>query len=324
MPTEQQPEAAVHNEKTPEIELEEDPVSYIPRYPSEHKDDIKDDLVGIETDPGSLEGGDVDDLEESIRLVPKIVRELVSMDDDPSLPTITFRYFVLSTIFSALGAVISQVSWFRTTAAPYSMFFVQIVSYWLGTLMARAIPSQEINLFGLCKFSLNPAPFSIKEHVLITITASSAASFNMGEVVVSVKDIFYEEKMHPLAAIWLMWATIWTGYSFAAIGRNFLLYDPDLVWPSALMQTALYRTLRGEGQSHDVSQKQMHVFWFVLAGVFFWSFLPEYAFPFTSSLAVLCWFAPHNDAVKYISSGLGGMGFLNFTLDWSNITSNIM
>jgi hypothetical protein len=92
MPTEQQPEAAVHNEKTPEIELEEDPVSYIPRYPSEHKDDIKDDLVGIETDPGSLEGGDVDDLEESIRLVPKIVRELVSMDDDPSLPTITFRY----------------------------------------------------------------------------------------------------------------------------------------------------------------------------------------------------------------------------------------
>jgi hypothetical protein len=50
------------------------------------------------------------------------------------------------------------------------MFFVQIVSYWLGTLMARAIPSQEINLFGLCKFSLNPAPFSIKEHVLITIT----------------------------------------------------------------------------------------------------------------------------------------------------------
>jgi len=103
-----------------------------------------------------------------------------------------------------------------------------------------------------------------------------------------------------------------------------LLYDPDLIWPSALMQTALYRTLRGEGQTLDVSKKQIRVFWTILIAVFFWSFLPEYAFPFTSSLAVLCWFAPRNDTVKFISSGFGGMGFLNFTLNWSNITSNIM
>ncbi|KAG0294366.1 hypothetical protein BGZ96_001361, partial [Linnemannia gamsii] len=146
----------------------------------------------------------------------------------------------------------------------------------------------------------------------------------MGEVIVSVKDVFYEEKMHPFAAIFLMWATICTGYSFAAIGRNFLLYDPELIWPSALMQTTMFRTLNGEGQSLDVSRKQIRVFWFVLVGVFFWSFLPEYAFPFTSSLAILCWFAPHNDTIKFVSSGIGGMGFLNFTLNWSNITSNIM
>jgi len=113
-----------------------------------------------------------------------------------------------------------------------------------------------------------------------------------------------------------MWATMWTGYSFAAIGRNFLLYDPDLIWPSALMQTALFRTLRGEGQSLDISRKQIRVFWLVLVGVFFWTFLPEYAFPFTSSLAVICWFAPRNDTVKFISSGIGGMGFMNFTLNW--------
>ncbi|KAG0361897.1 hypothetical protein BGX24_005234, partial [Mortierella sp. AD032] len=309
-------EKHVVNEKIPE----EDPVAPIPHFPSEYKSDFKDELGGIDADAGSLED---EELEESIRLVPKIVRELVSMDDDPTLPTVTFRYFVLSTIFVALGAVISQISWFRTTSASYSMFFVQIVSYWLGNLMARTLPAKDVNL-GFFKFSLNPGPFSIKEHVLITLAASAGATSNLGEIIVSVKDIFYDEQMHPLAAIFLMWATIWMGYSFAAIGRNFLLYDPDLIWPSALMQTALYRTLRGEGQSLDVSKKQIRVFWIVLAGVFFWSFLPEYAFPFTSSLAVLCWFAPHNDTVKFISSGFGGMGFLNFTLNWSNVTSNIM
>jgi hypothetical protein len=72
------------NEKTPR----EDPAAPIPHFPSEYKSDIKDELAGVEEDAGSLEE---EELEESIRLVPKIVRELVSMDDDPTLPTVTFR-----------------------------------------------------------------------------------------------------------------------------------------------------------------------------------------------------------------------------------------
>ncbi|KAH7036100.1 OPT oligopeptide transporter protein-domain-containing protein [Linnemannia elongata] len=328
MSTERQSEESVDNGQTFEME-NEDTIAAVPHFPSEPKDkeEFNEELTRVDTDPGSLEEGQSaeDDLEESIRLVPKIVRELVSMEDDPTLPTLTFRYFVLSTIFAALGAMISQISWFRTTAASFSIFFVQIVSYWLGNFMARALPARNVTLFGTFKFSLNPGPFSIKEHVLITLASSAGASNNLGEIVVAVKDIFYEEHMHPFAALLLMWATIWTGFSFAAIGRSFLLYDPDLIWPSALMQSAMYRTLRGEGgQPLDVSRKQIRVFWFVLIGSFFWTFFPEYIFPFTSSLAVLCWFAPHNDTVKFISSGIGGMGFLNFTLNWSNITSSIM
>ncbi|KAG0297395.1 hypothetical protein BGZ97_004301, partial [Linnemannia gamsii] len=324
MSTEKQPEESVHNQQTFEVDNEDTVVSG-PHFPLERKIELLEELRRVDTDPGSLEEGKEQEVEESIRLVPKIVRELVSMDDDPTLPTLTFRYFVLSTVFAAMGALIAQISWFRTTSASYSIFFVQVVSYWLGNLMARALPVKDVSVFGLFKFSLNPGPFSIKEHVLITIAASAGASMNLGEIVVSVKDLFYEEQMNPLAALFLMWATIWTGYSFAAIGRSFLLYDPDLIWPTALMQSAMYRTLRGEGgQTLDVSRKQIRVFWFVLIGVFFWTFFPEYIFPFTSSLAVLCWFAPHNDTVKFVSSGLGGMGFLNFTLNWSNITSNIM
>ncbi|KAG0290125.1 OPT super, partial [Linnemannia gamsii] len=164
MPAGQQPEAAGQNEKT-EIELEEHANTPITHLPSEQKVE----LAGGETDPCFLERGDEEELEESLRLVPKIVRELVSIDDDPTLPTITFRFFVLSTTFAALGAIITQVAWFRTTAASYSMFFVQIVSYWLGNLMARTLPHKDVSLCGLFKFSLNPGPFSIKEHVLIVI-----------------------------------------------------------------------------------------------------------------------------------------------------------
>lgn len=66
----------------------EDPAAPIPHFPGESKDDIKNELKALEADAGSL---DEEELEESIRLVPKIVRELVSMDDDPTLPTVTFR-----------------------------------------------------------------------------------------------------------------------------------------------------------------------------------------------------------------------------------------
>jgi hypothetical protein len=59
-------------------------------------------------------------------------------------------------------------------------------------------------------------------------------------------------------------------------------------------------------------------------GTFVWQFLPEYLFPFVASLAPLCWFASRNHTVNFIGAGRGGMGLLNITLDWSNITSTVI
>jgi hypothetical protein len=45
---------------------------------------------------------------------------------------------------------------------------LQIVVLELGKLMAACHPSKVIQVMG-CSFSLNPGPFNVKEHVLITI-----------------------------------------------------------------------------------------------------------------------------------------------------------
>jgi hypothetical protein len=55
----------------------------------------------------------------------KYVRKIVDFQDDPNIPTLTFRYFLLSIFFIIPGAFLSQMSHFRTTSAPYSVFFVQ-------------------------------------------------------------------------------------------------------------------------------------------------------------------------------------------------------
>ncbi|KAM3583033.1 OPT superfamily [Umbelopsis sp. WA50703] len=273
------------------------------------EDVIEENFIDYENDP-------------EYKDIPLVVRELVTFDDDPEQPSLTFRYYLLSFVFVGLGAFVSQLSWFRTTSAPYSVFFVQIVSHWAGKWLAKVLPNKEVNLY-IIKFNLNPGPFSVKEHVLVTLSASAGATSNLGEIIVSVKELFYDEYMHPVAAIAFMWATIWTGYSYAALARSFLIYDPTFIWPQALMQTTLFRTLRAD-ENIFTARKQMRVFWLCLVGVFFWQFLPEYAFPLLSSLAVLCWFGGHNPTVAFVGSGLGGMGVLNFTLDWSNITSTIM
>ncbi len=66
------------------------------------------------------------------------------------------------------------------------------------------------------------------------------------------------------------------------------------------------------------------MFWILLLATFVWQFLPEYLFPFVASLAPLCWFASRNHTVNFIGAGRGGMGLLNITLNWSNITSTVV
>lgn len=42
--------------------------------------------------------------------IPEIVRNVVSFQDDPSLPVLTFRSIVLSVIFCTIGSIVSQIS----------------------------------------------------------------------------------------------------------------------------------------------------------------------------------------------------------------------
>ncbi|KAF7155605.1 hypothetical protein CNMCM5623_008147 [Aspergillus felis] len=258
-----------------------------------------------------------------IAALPLEVRQLVSLTDDPALPTITFRYFLLSVLFVVPGAFLSQMSHYRTTQAPYSVFFVQIACHYVGHFLARWLPAWTIRV-PLTKwaFSLNPAPWSIKEHVLVTLTAASGASYNLGYTPISLAELFYGERVNPAVAIFFMFAIVWIGYAFAAIARQILLYDPSFIWPQALMQTTLFETFRKQDSSSPLARRQMKVFFFSLLGMTLWQFLPEYVFPFTSSLAFLCWVAPRNPVANFMGSGLGGMGFLNLSLDWSNINWN--
>ncbi|KAF9319243.1 hypothetical protein BG003_009572 [Podila horticola] len=81
----------------------------------------------------------------------QVVRATVGTVDDTSLPCFTFRMWVLSTMFVIMGAAISEYNFFRSNSAYFSIYFVQLASYFCGKAMARCLPTRvfEIRLVGL-------------------------------------------------------------------------------------------------------------------------------------------------------------------------------
>lgn len=189
----------------------------------------KDSELGGEKGISGTDGFADDD--PRLNAIPWSVRRVVSLHDDTTLPTLTFRYFVLTILFVVPGAFLSQLSHFRTTSAPYSVFFVQIASNYVGLWLAKVLPTRLFKIpFTNTSFSLNPGPWSTKEHVLVTISAASGATYNLAYTPVAMAELYFGQRINAGVAIVFMWAVVWTGYSFAAISRQFLLYDPQYPW----------------------------------------------------------------------------------------------
>ncbi|KAH0443797.1 OPT oligopeptide transporter [Colletotrichum camelliae] len=288
-------------------------------------------LGGLDDSPEGTKRGSTDDSEpeydfksEEFANIPELVRTVVGFEDDPSLPVITFRSILLSTVFCTIGSTVSQLSYFRTTTAPFPVFFVILASAPLGRLLARVLPAYTVPL-GRFSFSLNPGPFSIKEHAIIGIAANAGSQGQWATYLPTNAALYYGITINPAIALFFGWGASLLGFAFAAMVRKILIDDPEFIFPLSLQQVTLYRSMQGKSELHkSVSQKQMKVFWWILLGTFVWQFLPEYMFPFVAALAPLCWFASRNHVVNFLGAGRGGVGLLNITLNWSNITSTVI
>lgn len=279
------------------------------------------DIEPLKSEEAAL-GSDLEFDATDLADLPKAVRETVPLTDDPTIPVLTFRYFVLSTLFIIPGAFIDTVNSFRTTSAAYSIFFVQIAAHWAGKWMARTLPDHKVSL-GLFSFSLNPGPWSIKETALVTITAKSGATGNLATNALALVEIYFDTKVPAWVAMAFMWCIVFVGYSYAAIAKRVVSYDPQFQWPQSLMQTALLQS-QAKADGPRSGGSQMRIFFIFASALCLWQMLPEYLFPMTSSVALLCYAAPKSHAANFIGSGLGGMGFLNLSFDWANITSLVM
>ncbi|XP_019156058.1 PREDICTED: oligopeptide transporter 4-like [Ipomoea nil] len=284
--------------------------------------------VEIEAPALKLAGEDVND--EEVSPIEE-VRLTVTNTDDPTLPVWTFRMWVLGVVSCVLLSFLNQFFSYRREPLIITSITVQVATLPIGRFMAAALPAAKFRIpgFGSGQFSLNPGPFNMKEHVLITIFANAGFAFGNGSAyavgIVNIIIAFYRRKISFFAGWLLIITTQVLGYGWAGLLKKYVVEPAHMWWPSTLVQISLFRTLHEKEEEEDGGgrRRMSRAKFFVisLCCSFCWYFFPGYIFQTLASISWVCWVFPKSVTAHQLGSGLNGLGLGALTLDWSTIAS---
>ncbi|XP_052191094.1 oligopeptide transporter 4-like [Diospyros lotus] len=255
------------------------------------------------------------------------VRLTVPNSDDPSLPVWTFRMWILGLLSCALLSFLNQFFSYRKEPLIVTQITVQVATLPIGRFMAAVLPDTKFRLpgFGQREFSLNPGPFNMKEHALISIFANAGSAFGNGSAyavgIVNIITAFYGRKISFLAGWLLIMTTQVLGYGWAGLLRKYVVEPAHMWWPSTLVQISLFRTLHEKEDTDGKRVTRAKFFVIAMTCSFLWYLVPGYFFQTLQSISWVCWAFPHSVTAHQLGSGFSGLGFGAFSLDWSAIAS---
>ncbi|KAH7915991.1 OPT oligopeptide transporter protein-domain-containing protein [Hygrophoropsis aurantiaca] len=253
--------------------------------------------------------------DEIVRGAEDIATLIISSEDTPQLPALTFRFWFLGIGLATFGSVLSEIYYWKPQGATVSALFQLIIAYVLGNAMHYIMPSR-----GFWRY-LNPGPFNIKEHTCITIMASTASNTATAVGIIATLDLFYGVELNPGAAIFQTFASQVIGYGFAGILRTLLVWPTYALYPSALPSISLLQSMHFGGL---LNHKKMKYFWMVFGAIFCWEIVPTWMFPLLTAFSVICLADNGRSPVVRNLFGAGssneGLGLLSFGFDWTLIT----
>ncbi|KAL9251135.1 Oligopeptide transporter 4-like protein [Drosera capensis] len=284
------------------------------------------------------------------------VRLTVLNTDDPSLPVWTFRMWTLGVFSCGLLAFLNQFFSYRTEPLAITQLTVQIAVLPIGRFMAAALPTRQFRIpviGGDRRFSLNPGPFNMKEHVLISIFANAGAAFGNGNAyavgIIDIIKAFYYRNISFLAGWLLVITTQVLGYGWAGLMRKYVIEPAHMWWPGTLVQYCPIAELKKTNIEirieidwpdntefkqppcpfsakalHEKETKRMSrakFFVIVLVCSFAWYAVPGYLFPTITTISWVCWAFPKSVTAQQLGSGMQGLGLGALTLDWAAVSS---
>lgn len=153
------------------------------------------------------------DIEEAEEVTPCTVEEValvVPETDDPTLPVLTFRAWFLGLTSCIVLIFLNTFFSYRTQPLTISSILMQILVLPIGKFMAKILPEKQFN-FLVWEFCLNPGPFNVKEHVIITIFANCGVSYGGGDAysigAITIMKAFYKQSLNFLCALLIVLST---------------------------------------------------------------------------------------------------------------------
>ncbi|KAK4746061.1 hypothetical protein SAY87_012373 [Trapa incisa] len=245
----------------------------------------------------------------------------VSTADDPTLPVLTFRMWVLGTVSCALLSFLNQFFWYRKEPMTISAISAQIAVVPLGRLMAAHVTDRIFLRGTRWEFTLNPGPFNVKEHVLITIFANSGAGTVYAIHVVTAIKIFYKRHITFFVSLIVVITTQVLGFGWAGIFRKYLVEPAAMWWPANLVQVSLFRALHEKEERPRGGLTRTQFFLVAFTCSFAYYIVPGYLMEMLTSISWICWVFPNSVLAHQLGSGLHGLGITVVGVDWSTISA---
>ncbi len=238
----------------------------------------------------------------------------VSNTDDPTMLCVTFRSIFIGIVLTCLTAFTVQFFAYRTSPLDVNIGIILLVSYIIGELMANTLPKSIFNL------TINPGPFTVKEHAVIAIMATSGSRTYEAMEAITIQRLYYKYFLSHFNSILFLLIMHFLALSLSGLLNRYLIWPASMKWPKTLMSCSLIHTLIHEDKYNIAKSRwtmsRSKFFWLIVLFQFLWYWLPGYIFPLLSFFSFICMIAPKNLILSQIT-GANGLGLGAIELDWN-------
>ncbi|OAV90210.1 hypothetical protein, variant [Puccinia triticina 1-1 BBBD Race 1] len=235
--------------------------------------------------------------------------------DDVTAPVITLRSVLVGIILSLISAAIAQLFQFKPVRVQISLLTLQILSFLLGTLLSKILPTRF--------HWLNPGPYSIKEDVFATMMAASAAYAAFGTEIFAPQILFLHAGPGFFLSVAAQFANQLLAICLAWHFRLFLVYPVACLYPAVIPPVILFQSLHG---GDSLATRRINLFKLVAPVIGLWEVLPQFLAPAFSAINVFCLALPASKQVTALFGGASpntGFGLFSLSLDWTNISAGV-
>lgn len=162
--------------------------------------------------------------------------------DDPDMPCLTIRMWVIGIAFCLIGSGVNTLFTFRFPSVTLNQSAIQLLAYPVGRLWHLVVPDWGVTVFGT-RHSLSPGPFNYKENILIYILANLSFLTRLSADVLTEQRVFYGLNLGWGFELCITVATLLFGFALSGLSRSIVVEPPNLMWPGVLGNTALNAAL---------------------------------------------------------------------------------